>query len=502
MPFDWRGLLLSTFVLALAGWAAAGTPFRGDQALFAENARRLQDGAALYRDVWDVANPNVFWFYQLAGTCFGFNEDGIHLFEWLYWVVFVQVVSFAVKRAHALNRWPLSPSFLIGGVYYLTSCSEPSHLTKVEGLVAFPLFLSAWLVSVAIETNRLNLWMLFLAGLAAGAVLLFKFAFVACVLAAWVPGTVIAFSRRQWWKLLALPCGLLFVLGLATVHFVIMGVTEEASRTFFVIPREMLKVAKLAGFDRLAHSIRWLAETHSPVFALAVFGTIAALCRRFDPLVISLVLILVAAVPVVLIQRWSWWSYHMLLIGVPLSVLASVTWPVTIREVTIRLNRPFTVREKWVVSFVGLALFLPVLGHGANAYLRLASHHFGITTNDRAAARVQSGLASAVAATETEWLHQESARPGPIFVAGDPLFHILSGRRMCTAIHGWSLELITPELWQDLFDQLRVARPIYVFIDKGYAELIEQQLPELRLWLASDYSECRNSVHGTWYERR
>ncbi len=100
-------------------------------------------GAVLYRDVWDVTNPGVFWFYQSAGTCFGFGEDGIHLFEWLYWVAFVQGVAFAVKRAHALPRWPLAPAVLVGGLYYLTSCSDPSHLTKAEGLVAFPLFLTA-----------------------------------------------------------------------------------------------------------------------------------------------------------------------------------------------------------------------------------------------------------------------------------------------------------------------------------------------------------------------
>lgn len=72
--FDWRRFFLSTLILAAVGWAAAGTPFRGDQALFTEDARRLHDGTVLYRDVWEVTNPGVFRLYEAAGTGFGFTE--------------------------------------------------------------------------------------------------------------------------------------------------------------------------------------------------------------------------------------------------------------------------------------------------------------------------------------------------------------------------------------------------------------------------------------------
>ena len=164
----WPGLLLSLLLLAAAGWAAAGTPFRGDQALFTEYAKRMHAGAVLYRDLWEVTNPGVFWFYQLAGTAFGFTEDGVHLGEWLWWVGFVLVVGFAVKRAHGLSKWPLAPAVLVGGIYFLTSCSDPSHLTKAEGLAAFPLFLTAWLACMAVEKPRPNGWLLLAAGAAGG----------------------------------------------------------------------------------------------------------------------------------------------------------------------------------------------------------------------------------------------------------------------------------------------------------------------------------------------
>jgi hypothetical protein len=503
--FDGRGLLLSLLVLVAAGWAAAGTPFRGDQALFTGYAERMHDGAVLYRDLWDVANPGVFWIYQLAGTCFGFTEDGIHLFEWLYWVAFVQVVSLAVKRAHGLPRWPLAPAVLVGGVYYLTSCSDPSHLTKTEGLVAFPLFVAGWLACVAVERPRANGWLLLAAGTAGGAAVLFKLAFAPCVVAAWLPAAVVVVRRREWVKLPLPPAGVCAVLSVVAWYFAANGATDAAVRALFVTPRQVLAVAEPAGFDRLTASVRWFAEVHSTVLAVALLGVFVSLARRVDPLVVSLGLTALAAVPVVLVQRWSWWSYHFLLVAVPVAVLAAYTWPVLVKAATDRLARPLTRTERWAAVVVGFTLFLPAVGHGANAHLRLATHRGGIAAADRAAARAATGRAYPEAVAETAWLQSPGARPGPIFVAGDPLFHTLSGRPMCTAIHGWSLELLTPELWEGLSNQLTAARPVYVFVaaDPHHSDrLIDARGPAVRRWLNADYTEVRRSPLGVWYERR
>lgn len=503
--FDWPRFLLSLLALAAAGWAAAGTPFRGDQALFVEYAKRLADGAVLYRDLWDVANPGVFWFYQLAGTCFGFTEDGVHLFEWLYWVAFVMTLSVAVRRAHGLPRWPLAPAVFVGGVYYLTSCSDPSHLTKTEGLVAFPLFLAGWLACRAVGLSRANGWLLLAAGVAGGVAVLFKFAFAPCVVAVWLPPAVVAVRRKEWLKVVALPLGLLLMLAVAAGHFVANGATEPAVRALFVTPRQVLAAAEPAGFDRLASSVRWFAEVYSPVLAVALAGTFVALARRGDPFVVSIGLTAVAAVPVVLVQRWSWWSYHFLLIAVPAAVLAAYTWPALVRAAEGRLSRPFTRTERWAAGVVGLTLFLPAVGHGTNAHLRLLAHRGGITPEDRAAARAAAGRAYAEATAETAWLQSPEARPGPIFVAGDPLFHTLSGRPMCTAIHGWSLELLTPELWDELATQLKAARPVYIFVAADphhYDRLTNARGPAVRGWLTAGYLERRRSPLGVWYELR
>ncbi len=498
------GLLLSLLVLAVCGWAMAGTPFRGDQALFLEYAKRMHAGAVLYRDLWEVTNPGVFWFYQLAGTLFGFTEDGVHLFEWLWWAAFVSAVGFATKRAHTLPHWPVAPAVLVGGVYFLTSASDPSHLTKAEGLAAFPMFLSAWLACVATEGAKPKGWLLLLAGVAGGGAVLFKFAFAPCVLAGWLPAVALT-ARRQWWKLYALPLGVAVPLGVAALVFALSGALPDALRCLFVTPQEVLKVAEPAGLDRLAHSVRWFVEVYSPVLAVALAGTFVSLAQRRDPLVISLGLMLFAAGPVVLVQRWSWWSYHFLLLGVPAAVLAAYCWPVLVKVAADRLGRAFSRTEKLAAGVVGLALFLPAVGHGGNAHLRLARHRFGVTAADRATARHSAGHAYEQAASETAWLGDSSAPPGAIFVAGDPLFQTLSGRPMPTRIHGWSLELLTPDLWAELLAELRAARPVAVFVDSGvqhYDRLMEERCPDLRAWLKAEYTETRRSEVGVWWVRK
>ncbi len=503
-PIDWRGFASTLLILTVVGWAAAGTPFRGDQALYTEYAKRMSGGAVLYRDLWEVTNPGVFWFYQLAGTCFGFTEDGVHLFEWLYWVAFVLAVSAATKRAYALPRWPLAPAVVVGGVYYLTSCSDPSHLTKAEGLVAFPLFLSAWLACLAVERPRPSIGLLVAAGTAGGLAALFKFAFAACVVAGWLPAVVIAARRGGMFRMLALAVGFAVPLAAATVYFHARGALGDTFRELFVTPRGILRHADLAGFDRLAISVRWFGEVDSCVLALALAGTFVTLARRVDPLVVSLGLVVAAAVPVILVQRWSWWTYHFLLLTVPVSVLAAYTWPVLVRAAGERLGRRPTRTERVGAFVVSLALFLPVFGHGGYAYLRLVEHRFGVTATDRQAARAGTGRAYAEAIRETDWLRDPAVRPGPIFVASDPLFHTLSGRPMATAIHGWSLELLTPELWQRLLDELRAARPVYVYVDSGsyrYAQLVGERCPALCDWLAAEYREARRTPTGVWYER-
>lgn len=475
-------------ILLLAGFPATGTPFRGDQALFAISARDLANGAVLYRDVWDVTNPGIFGFYTLAGSLFGFSEDGIHLFEFLYWCAFVGTVCEFTRRSHGLDRWPLAPAFFLGFLYYWPSCSDPSQLTKVEGLVAFPMF-----VAMAAASRFSTRWAI-VAGLAAGIVILFKFLFGACIVAGWTYLLAVRYRRDGAGATLkfagGLSIGILAVTGSAVAYFAVHGAIGTALQTLFVDSRSMLAAADLAGFDRLANSVRWEVELYSAAFAIALVGSWKILRRKGDPFVVALAFVILASVGVVGVQRWSWWSYHGLLVGLPACTLAGYAWP----AICLRVDRHTTRGERAVLTVGFLMLFLPAFGHGANAYRRLA--------DGRAAARESAGQAYREAREIARWL---DGRPGEIYVCGDPLVYWLAGRRPAVPISGWSLELYHPAKRAELARQLRDARPVAIFVASaphGYDRILKNRYPELQTFIETEYIPSERTDRGTWFELR
>ncbi|CAN5203391.1 hypothetical protein BH11PLA2_BH11PLA2_18790 [soil metagenome] len=475
--------VVSIVVMIVAGWAATGTPLRGDQALFTLYAERMSHGEVLYRDCWDVTNLGVYWFYQAAGTCFGFTEDGIHLFEWLWFTALVLSVQQFIR--FRCGGESIMPALFIGGWYYCTATADPSHLTKAEGLVAFPLFVAVMALTRGLERNRWG-WC-FLAGCAGGIVVLFKFAFALCLLAGWLPALILLLKRRQILSLLTMVGGFAVPLGLAVLSFARQGSLNIAFETLFVTPREMLTVAEPAGMTRLMLSVRWFVETGTPLIVLAAAGLLATPKWWRDPFLLGYVLILPASVVVILIQKWSWWTYHFQLLSLPLAVIACVTW----LNLSSLMATKFQTR-RWMLLLP--LLLLPVLLHGASSYLRLLQHRMGLTRLDRISARFDAGNAYRIANSETAWLGD--APDGAMFIAGDPLFHTLSHRPMATSLHGWSLELFTPTLWQRLLRELKANPPRHIYINRGelgYESLITAKSPELLTWIREHYRINRES---------
>lgn len=110
--------------------------------MFLVYSKEIADGAVLYRDVWDIKQPGIFIFYLLGGKFFGFSEFGVHLLELIYWLSLSFILIFGLRKYFANQLFVLlTPLFTIG-IYY--SVSGSLHLTQVEGLVSFPLFMSLW----------------------------------------------------------------------------------------------------------------------------------------------------------------------------------------------------------------------------------------------------------------------------------------------------------------------------------------------------------------------
>ncbi|MBL8866050.1 MAG: hypothetical protein JNK93_10875 [Planctomycetia bacterium] len=477
-------------LLALIALPAAGTPFRGDQALFAISGRQLADGAVLYRDIWDITNPGIYAFYTIAGLLFGFTEEGIHFFEFVYWCAFVGTVCEFTRLEHGLPRWPLMPVFFVGALYYWPSCSDPSQLTKTEGLVAFPIF-----VAMAAASRERSRWIL-IAGFAGGVVLLFKFLFGLCLLAGWA---FLALERgRRRGAVSALRFGGVLALGMVAVlapvvaYFAAHGALAQAVQTLFVEPRAMLAEADPAGFERLAVTIRWDLELYSVVMALSLLGSVQTLRLKRDPFVVALALVIFVSLVVIAVQRWSWWTYHVLLMGVPLTVMAGYSWP----NLWCRVERDTTRNERIALMVCLPLLFLPAIGHGANAYRRL------LMATDRAAARDSAGHAYMEARAIARWL---DSRSGSIFVCGDPLVYWFANRNPAVPISGWSLELYHAAKRSELAAQLRAARPAAIFVQTaphGYDAIVRNRYAELQSLLDAEYIASERTPLGTWYSLR
>jgi hypothetical protein len=469
---------LMTIALMLAfGTLAAGTPFRGDQSLFTQYAARMHSGEVLYRDLWDVTNPGVFWFYQAAGTLFGFDENGIHFGEWLWFTTFVLTVQAVMVRRSGVPT--LAPAFLIGGWYSCTATADPSHLTKAEGLVAFPLFVAI----AGLQSRRRSVWLA--AGVAAGVAVLFKFAFVLLVLAGVLPRVIALVRIRNWRLLVVFAIGAIIPPALAIAFFAWHDALPAVQEALVRAPREMLQHAVRADLARLMHGVRWCAETGTVLAVLALAGLLATPRWWCNSLLTGYIVMLPAALTVILVQRWSWWTYHFQLISLPLAVLASVTWPSAIASLSCR---------KWLWLLVPLAAS-PAL-HGASAALRL------FTSSNLTEARHNAGAAYRIAAEDATGCPPDADR---IFVAGDPLIYDFTRRPQATQMHGWSLEFFGPGQWRQLYADLQAHHPAAIFIDQsvhGDDQLIRKHAPELWQWIQLNYSTAAVTPHGQWYDHR
>src|SRR5262249_16886186 len=147
-------------------------PFHGDQAYFMLGARVLRRGDLLYRDFWDNKGPAIYLFYLAGSTLFGFSEAGVHLFELLVLVAFSTWMVRELRGQFARElSGPAAPIFTVGAYYTI---AKDWHLTQVEPLAAYPLFVCVWL-SYRCRANSQNRPLYaFLSGAAAGVVALFK----------------------------------------------------------------------------------------------------------------------------------------------------------------------------------------------------------------------------------------------------------------------------------------------------------------------------------------
>jgi hypothetical protein len=487
-------------VVTLFGAYRIADPFDGDQALFLQYARTLARGGILYVDVWDNKQPGIYWFYLVGGTLFGFTEPGVHLFELLYQLLFCAVLM-ATLRGWLRKPWltVLAPITCVG-VYYANTGLW--HLTQIEFLVAFPLFLTLWLAAAPWPSIRQRRHALFCAGVCAGVVVSYKLALAPIVAAGWLMSlwtSNVSLSANSFVRERLIPAGLglLLILGSLALWFALHDALSILAWTSFVYPLRASKEIPHQAWSTLASSIRWYVVISAPWLVVAGAAGVRWRGRREEWLTMQLLAWLASGFAVILLQKFSWWAYHFTLLIVPVGLLATRGADGLIARVPFRAQRAITVA---LASALFISPAVVVIWRLSRADFRqvliLAS-----VRDPRQLLDYQRRFSPDYDQIwrNTRFLLGRDALPGPIYVFGNPLYFQFAGRDQAIATHGWAWEFLLQSQWSELPTQLSRAVPSYIFVSPYYDQLLRTRSARTLAWIRSKYAILFSDSAGTWY---
>ena len=504
---EWVVLAACVALAVLNLW----NPFTYDQALFAMGGHRLLDGGLLYRDYWDTKQPGIFWFFALGEKLFGYSEAGVHVLELVWFAAFAAVLMRSLRRAFD-HRWaPATAALLIVGFYW--AITGDWHQTQPEGLVGLPLFVSLWYAHEAAHgRGTARSWIA--AGLGAGVVGVFKLLLVALPGAFWLallferlrdprPGR----GRDVATATIGLALGFAIPIGAMLAALASQGLLRDAWNTWVVFPAHVTARIHTLPLKPLAASFHWFFERWTGVFALAIVGAWTGMRGRHASFVRLLLLWIVVGFALILVQKFSGWEYHLLLFLVPLGLLATAGVDALARPLAqLRPPGSFVERRALLVAAL-LAMFANPLSGVIVKTAALVKDRFCTTAamRTRHMLRVSQGGGYYRFALEGDFLRAPGARPGNIYVIGNPLVCWLSGRETSVPRFGGILfEFMTADEWAATAQRLEVTRTPYVFVESPHLDQLEKARPRSNAILdefATHYRVMRTSQYGTWFER-
>ncbi len=481
--------------------AAAGLvlyePLGPDQYFFLYGARLLAEGSRLYLDFWDIKQPGIFWLNGLA-LQFGNPEVAVMLLDIAAWAATAALLARLILRnggAASVAAW--APAVV--GLLFL-AVRPAGAAGQVESFLGA---LLALLLTVVVEP-RVSGRQWFLFGLVSGLVMLLKLVWLLAPALMFVTAFVTGPPRPLLMRLraamrAALPAlaGFALVAALAAVALARTGSLGEAFYITFVYPFIGLDQGMPAPLERLLTSVGWSAR------ALAGFGALIlarmVLLRRvpWSRLEWGLLAWIAAACMLFLIQRLSWWFYHLLPIWAGVVALGLVAagrlaqarwsgdgprWLATALVAPALLCFVFFGRA-WFADRVEAARAGMQLGAQAGYRSVLMREYTAI---DREAAQLRERVGDGIR---------------DICVLGVPYVYVPTHGRCRVAVSAWSVGTLSAERWQRWFEDSVAAAPRVVFLEPRFAGLLESRCAPMLRWLRSDYVPELVGARGTWYVR-
>jgi hypothetical protein len=508
-PFA-RSDVLAIGVIAILGLLCLQVPFMGDQAVHLLGAQKLRDGGVLYRDLWDLKQPGIFWFYYAGGRLLGFTNVGIHAFELACLLGAALLIQIVTRPLFDSRRIASLASLLSVGSYY--AAATRWHLTQIESIVGLPLLLTLWTSARSIRSPRRAAW-LAASGIAGGLVGLLKLTYLPIVAGFWLcalasPGQMNA-DRRMRGALqgaTVLTLGFALPLGLAAAHFLRAGLGDLLFTTFFVDPLHVL-AAVPPNFGTLAEGLIWLTTTFAGLIALAVVGAFHGVSRKDSPLAAGLVLWVIIGLAMVLAQR-MWWDFHYVLLIWPLGILGALGIDALWSSLGAGASSWHAPAPRCALAVALVVALAPLIGIASMKALYALEDGLLFGTQHLVRYRRRfSGHRSLVDSVPIDFLSSADSKPGDIFVFGDPTIYWLSGRSQAAAVHGWSTAGYLDEQWAWLQGDLERTLPPYVFVRSDLEPLIQDRAPGIHELLRRRYGRMEDlntaeASSGWWYERK
>lgn len=490
---EWGVLAL----VAALGVVNLSMPFGGDQALFASYARSMDEGFRLYRDLWDSKPPGLYLFFQLAGNVFGYNQMAGHVLELLYLLAFSLVLLVTSRSWLERRDARLALPLFTVGIYYLIA--EAKMMAQAEVLAGFPLYLALWFSTRGAEARSIRR-NAFFSGLAGGAVLWLKLYFLPLLAAIWAL-TLLRARRepggplRSWTRRIGCT-GAGFAVPVAGMALWVLahGVGPEFWWTAFVYPRSAIGELH-EDYRRMWQVTKWFTASFAVAF---LFGLWALWCsargarRRGGMLAGALAWFLVGLLLVY--GEKSWWKYYSLIVMVPVGLLGAVGLDEALRHA----GR----RTRLVLAGLCLLLLLEPLEPFAWKANTLRRNDFGLTAAGRLSFRKKMHNAYRLAVRENGFIETELEPDDTLHVFGDPLILMISGRTDAIPINGWAPQTWSPEMWRKILEQLRRAKPDWVYMTGYVARLATHHFPELMDYMRAEYEFALVDKYRAWFRRR
>jgi len=508
MRVKFLSLTLFWYVIAFALIAAAAAlnlqmPFVADQAVTLLGAKAIDAGGILYVDFWDNKMPGLYWFYLAGGKIFGFSEIGIHWLEGLWMLGFAITLMVLLRPYYKLDWISSIAALAVVGTYAVAA--EPFQLTQIEVLIGFPVFLSAWCAMCI--GNRARLIPLFGAasGICAGITVCFKLVYAPLFVCFWLIATfslvssglrIVSRDVVGLWASASAGVGLVLLVVIA--KFYADGALAELYWTAFAYPAAALQSAPSAPVYRLAGSVIFFAS-YFAVWSLLIFFALVDWWRyeRTNVLTLTMICWLAVGFMLILIQKFSWWSYHFYLLFPPAGILAAKGIDVAATfiscEVPALRAKPILITLMLAIPGIG-AMLLPASQKGFG-YLEVFVRESG----DVQLFREVINPAYAAIRKSTRFLKDDGARKGPIYVFGDPLYYYISNRRPAAPIVGWPWDFFLQSQLDDLPQHLERSRPPYIYITSRDAVSLNRREAAVRQFISAHYTDLFNDNRGTWY---